>query len=459
MRHCIEGWKNMGFKRFSLMIITRTLLVILSALLLAYFIYSPGYHAASFVILLIIGFQFNEMIRFITKTNAELTRFLNAARYADFSQRFELTELGMGFDELGKSFTEILNRLQLARVEQEKDLKYFKAVIEQVPVPLLTIHHNQTITLWNNAARRLFGSNHVTKLSDLQQFSKDFELALANINHSGNLLIDIMIDGMEHRLSVSATQITVNQQQEILVSMQDIQNELNIAQLQAWQDLVSVLTHEIMNSITPIASLTKTAADLVDDVRKNHQHNQEALEELSDVADAVQTVANRSDGLMKFVSSYRKLTRLPTPNKKSINIEQFLSNVSTMMTQTGLSHDNLLSIVVEPKTLEFEVDVAMMEQVFINLLKNAQQALKNNITPKINIHAKLNKRGRVIITIADNGSGVPSEVIEQIFVPFFTTKREGSGVGLALTRQIMIAHGGHIKVENINQGACFTLTF
>ncbi|MDT0602371.1 sensor histidine kinase [Thalassotalea castellviae] len=449
----------MGFKRFSLMIITRTLLVILTALLFAYFMYSPGYHAASFVTLLIIGFQFHEMIRFITKTNAELTRFLNAARYADFSQRFELAELGMGFDELGKAFTEILNRLQLARVEQEKDLKYFKAVIEQVPVPLLTVHHNKNITLWNNAARRLFGSNHVTKLSDLQQFSQDFEQTLANINHSGNLLIDIMIDGMEHRLSVSATQITVNQQQEILISMQDIQNELNIAQLQAWQDLVSVLTHEIMNSITPIASLTKTAADLVEDVRKNYHHNQAALEDLSDVADAVKTVANRSDGLMSFVSSYRKLTRLPTPNKKRIKIEPFLSDISNVMSQTGFCHDITMSILVEPTTLEFEVDVAMMEQVFINLLKNAQQALINKTKPIINIHAKLNKRGRVMIAIADNGNGVAKEIIEQIFVPFFTTKREGSGVGLALTRQIMIAHGGHIKVENTNEGACFTLTF
>ena len=254
-------------------------------------------------------------MRFVSKTNAELVRFLDAARYADYSQRFDMSSLGSGFGELGSAFTDILERFQTVRSEQIEQQRHLKAIVEHVPVPLISISSDGLLTLWNNAARKLFGANHVTKLSDLIPFGEEFAKHLCSCKPGERRLVHFTIDGMEHQLSISATQILLTNTQETLVSMQDIQSELDIAQLQAWQDLVKVLTHEIMNSITPVASLAKTTVDLVADCKHKANTYPELSEDLQDISEAVETVARRSDGLIQFVSSYRQLTRLPTPNK------------------------------------------------------------------------------------------------------------------------------------------------
>ena len=245
-----------------------------------------------------------------------------------------------------------------------------------------------------------------------------------------------------------------------MFSLQDIKSELITAQLQAWQDLVRVLTHEIMNSITPVASLAKTAVDLVEDVQQQVVDMPEIKEELSDVTNAVQTVARRSDGLMKFVSSYRQLTRLPEPNRKAVLVVDLFEQV-TQLAAVGWSEKNIeITTEVSPKTLDVSVDNHMLEQVLINILKNAEHALAETKNPQVTLCAYINKRGYPIIEISDNGSGMSEDVASNVFVPFFTTKREGSGVGLALTRQIMLAHGGHVTLETAcGQGSTFKLIF
>ena len=258
----------MDFKRFSLLIVIRTVLAMVTLVLLTQAITHQGYHASMLLLSIILIIQFIEITRFIAKTNAELVRFFDAIRHADFSQRFELKALGTGFDELGSTFTDILKRIQKVRSSQESELRQIKAIVEHVPVPLLSIANNGTVTLWNNSVRRLFGTHAITKIEDLAQFDSEFPNKLQSILAGERTLVNITIDDMEHRLIISATEITTATHREILLSLQDIQSELAVAQLQAWQDLVSVLTHEIMNSITPVASLAKTAVDLVEDVQQ-----------------------------------------------------------------------------------------------------------------------------------------------------------------------------------------------
>jgi signal transduction histidine kinase len=231
-------------------------------------------------------------------------------------------------------------------------------------------------------------------------------------------------------------------------------------QLSAWQDLVRVLTHEIMNSITPVASLAKTAADLLDDVTLQVADKTEIVDELRDVKDAVSTVARRSDALMNFVSSYRQLTHLPSPQIARVQLSDLFADV-TRITTLGWQEKGLALIVdVEPGELDIQADRQMVEQVLINLLQNCAHALNDQAQGQVTLAAKLNKRGHVTIEVSDNGPGVPEEIVGKIFVPFFTTRREGSGVGLALSRQVMIAHGGTILFANNEQGgACFTLVF
>jgi nitrogen fixation/metabolism regulation signal transduction histidine kinase len=454
----------MGFKKFSLHIIIRTILAILTLALLTQVILAPGYHATSIFIAALLIFQLTEFIRFVEKTNIELVRFFDAMRHADFSQRFDLKQVGTGFDELGLAFTEILDKLQTARTSQEAELRHLKAIVEHVPTPLLSIHQNNQVTLWNNSARRLFGTNTITHGDDFEQFSQGFSKQLNKITIGEYQLISIDIDGMQHQLMIGVTEIMISQQKERLFSLQDIRSELDIAQLQAWQDLVRVLTHEIMNSITPVASLAKTAVILVDDLKE--KTNADTVlkntlnEDIDDIIDAVQTVARRSDSLMQFVSSYRRLTRLPPPKKKRIELSIIFEQVKILLQQDWQNNDINLTINITPRQLDLFADPDMTEQILINLLKNAEQALTNVKTPHIMLSAFLNPRGRTVIEVSDNGEGITDDVAAKVFVPFFTTKKEGSGVGLALTRQMMIAHGGNIRLlNNDDSDVTFRLTF
>lgn len=454
----------MAFKRFSILIIVRTVLAIVTTVLMTFALTQPGYHATTLLLIMLLIIQFAELIRFVSKTNAELTRFLDAARYADYSQRFELQAMGAGFEELGEAFTDIIHRIHTQRTNQEEKMRHLKAVIEHVPVPLISIHHDGNLTLWNNGARRLFGAHAVANLDDLTQFDAGFPKQLQSIIAGERKLININIDNMEHRLSVAATQIITSDKQEVLLSLQDIENELAVAQIQAWQDLVSVLTHEIMNSITPVASLASTAVDLVEDAKSQltqaPQDIEEVTQDLEDALDAVQTVARRSDGLMQFVTSYRQITRLPIPNKKMVSVAHLFTHVQSLIANQWQRDNIELIVEITPATLQLNVDNDMMEQILINLLQNAQQALIQNHKPQVKLSAFLNVRGNIVIEVSDNGVGVPSELSTQIFVPFFTTKKEGSGVGLALARQVMLAHDGKISLrENQQGGATFSLTF
>lgn len=457
----------MGFKRFSLFLFARFILLLFNAITIVLLLSYSGYHAATLLTFLILAAQLVEMLAFISKTNAELTRFFNALRHEDFSQRFEMT-YGTGFDELGSAFTDILQRFQSVRATEAEELSRLKAVVEHVPVPLLSIHSDGRLTQWNIGVRRMFGAHNVSCSLDLLQFGDDFSHHVMSIKPGERRLTNFSVDGMEQQLALSATQIVLSGKHEILVSMQNIQSELDTAQLRAWQDLVRVLTHEIMNSVTPVTSLAETAMDLVEDAKQKTMNNTndgvvenaELLEVLSDVSDAVTTVARRSSGLSNFVNSYRLLTHLPSANRRKTKIHHLFQHIESLVNHRFQKKSITLNTNISPPQLALNVDANMLEQVLINLLKNAEQALQHTIHPCVYMTAYLNPRGHVVISVTDNGKGIDDDIADKIFVPFFTTKHDGSGVGLALTRQVMIAHGGSVKLVNSEQGgAQFHLTF
>lgn len=450
----------MGFKKFSFLLIIRLAFIMLTLMGVSQLIIIPGYHAATLLVSGVLIFQAFEVYQFVKRTNEELSRFLDAARYADFSQRFRMHQLGAGFGELGEAFTDILTRFQSARSTQEMEYRHLKALVEHVPVPLLSIEMSGAVQIWNNAARRLFGNVHVAQSADLSQFGDTFEKEATAMKAGERRLISFKTEDLDQKVMLQATQVTIDGRVEKLISIQNIQSELDAAQLQAWQDLVRVLTHEIMNSITPVASLAKTAVDLVDDVAGKVSDKDDVLEELADVKDAVNTVARRSDKLNQFVSSYRSLTRLPPPDKKRVRIADIFEQMETLFKAKWNNDGPELNTIIDPDELDVFADREMLDQVLINMLQNAEQALVDIPDAALTLSARLNKRGHVVMEISDNGNGIDDEIAERIFVPFFTTKREGSGVGLALARQVMIAHGGTISVaKNNHGGAVFTLTF
>ena len=450
----------MGFKRFSVLLTLRLALVFVSTLALTLLVINPGYHAASILVTGIVLAQVMEIVRFVRLTNDELTRFLDALRYGDFGQKFDYSGRGAGFGELGRALSDIIERFRTFRGQQEEDFKHLKALVEHVPVPLMSVYSDGQISLHNNSARRLFGNAHVARLSDLTPFGEDFKKLVTILEPGERRLVTFRADEMEQTLTIAATQVMIAGRRERLISLQDIQSELDVTQLQAWQDLVRVLTHEIMKSITPVASLAKTSVDLVEDAIGKADGQVELVEELEDVRDAVDTVARRSDSLMHFVQSYRRLTRLPPPEKEHIRVATLIDGALKVASVNWAEKDLTPEVVLSSDSLEISADRDMLEQILINLLKNAEQALEGVEQPKIQIRGRLNRRGHVVIEVSDNGPGIAKDLATKVFVPFYTTKREGSGVGLALTRQVMIAHGGSVTVsETEGGGATFILTF
>jgi len=450
----------MIYRRFSVFLVLRLIIVGLALSAAIWLFIQPGYHSATLLATGVLGAAAAELWWFINRTNRELARFLDAARHADFSQRFSLDDLGTGFGDLGQTFTDILERIYDQRASKEIETRRLNALIDHIPVPLLTVHGDSSISLQNNAARRLFGASHATRLSDLRQFGMSFHDAVAEAVPGNRELVTFSVEGVEYQLTLATTENIVAGEHNRLVSLQDIQTELDVTQAQAWQDLVRVLTHEIMNSITPVTSLAATATDVIDDVLKKSGADSPIADDLADLHDAITTVARRSDNLMQFVDSYRQLTRLAPPEKKRIQISDVFDSVGQLAAAEWPDSKTWLSLSADPAGLDVHADRILLEPVLLNLLRNAWHATKEINQPKVQVMGRLNRRGNVVILVSDNGPGVPDDMAGKIFVPFFTTKEEGSGVGLALARQVMTAHGGFIRVsQNEGGGARFTLTF
>jgi nitrogen fixation/metabolism regulation signal transduction histidine kinase len=450
----------MIFKRFLAMLIVRLALVALSMGLALWLWLRPGMHSATILALAAVAALAAELWRYVSRTNRELARFLDAVRYADYSQRFDFGKEGSGFDTLGEKFTEIIERMRERSDDRESRVRQLRALVEHIPVPLMTLHPDHSITLQNNAARRLFGAEHVTSLRDLRKFGFSFAATVDNAVPGDRQLVKFTVDGIEYHLTLAATEVVVGGSRERLISLQDIQSELDATQAEAWEDLVRVLTHEIMNSITPVKSLAETAVDVADDVIAKETQGEPIADDLQELRDAVSTVARRSGSLTHFVDSYRQITRLAPPEKKRVPIARLFDGVLRLASAECPRDTVAFDSDVTPQSLDVYADRDLLEPVLLNLLRNAWQAAADVDQPRVSLSARLNRRNNVVIEVSDNGPGVPEDVANKIFVPFFTTKESGSGIGLALARQVMIAHGGFVRLgHNASGGATFSLTF
>ncbi len=451
----------MTSRRFTVGLAARLILSGLAMAVVIWLVQSGGHLVGASIGAVVFLILAAELWRYVSRTNREVTRFLGAVRNADFSQRFSFNRFGSGFDELGEEFSNIIDRLRERGVGHEVEVRKLRALIDHTPVPLLTLHADQSIILQNNAARRLFGAAQVTRLRDLRQFGMPFAEAVESAVPAGRELVEFSVEGIEYRLALAATEISVGGASQRLISLQDIQSELDTIQAEAWQDLVSVLTHEIINSIAPVTSLAASARDVVDVVTAKIKDGEPIDEELEDLRAAVSIVARRSNSLTQFVDSYRQISRLAPAEKKRVQIGGLFEDVTRLaLAECPAEQKISLSSAVKPPELDLYADRDLVEPVLLNLLRNARQATRDKDKPEISLTARLNKRGNVIVEVSDNGHGVPAESAKKIFVPFFTTREDGSGVGLALARQVMIAHGGYIRVaDNKGGGAVFRLTF
>ena len=445
----------MAFRYFGLLVILRLALLSLGIAGCVYMFNDPRYHVATFLVFAIVSGLLYELWFFLNKINREILRFLSSVRYADFSQSFDFEVAGSRFSALGDAFTEILERFKKLRMTQEAELIYLKAMVNHIPVPLIAVKEDGRLSLLNNAARRFFGTFQPTKVIDLKQFGEEFHEQLNACKAGEKRMARISIDGFDTKLSLSLMEVTSNFGTERLFTIQDIGEELESTQLSAWQDLVRVLTHEIMNSITPVASLAQTTADIAEDVRHALEENHPQKSNIERIGDAAITMSRRAGHLMQFVANFRRLTRLPKPNRQITRIQDLFDHVTQISKANNFNGRARLITEITPHGLELCIDREQIEQALINLLKNAEQALADRSDGMITLSAYLNQRGRIVIDVRDNGPGIKEDIFSKIFVPYFTTKPDGSGIGLSLTRQIMAYHGGFIRAVNREKGGEF----
>ena len=418
------------------------MLLVASMFLLAWSVVATDYLAVPIVIGFFVLLQALTLLRHVESHVETLEDFFAAVNYDDFTRRFIEDDIDA---ELKEAFNLVLARFQEARAEREVQAGYLETVVRHVPVPFIAANANGALTLVNNPARRLTGLPALSHLDQLAELDPSLPGLMRAIEPGNQQLIQSKLRSVPAELRVSVSEIRMDGGIERLYSIENLSGELTAREASAWRNLIRVLTHEIMNTLTPITSLAQTTTDLLD--------NPDAKE---DVRRAVETIARRSEGLTEFVLRYRELLKVPQPVLGRVSVSDALHGIETLM--SGQLEGVQVAVDVSPESLEVSADASLLDQVLVNLVRNSLDAIKGVSKPRLELNGRLSF-GRVLISVDDNGPGIDDETIEQIFVPFFTTKREGSGIGLSLSRQIMTAHDGEIAVESGTGGTIVRLVF
>ena len=446
----------MAYSRFDASVTLQVALIVAVCGALAYLAASTSYYATMLLVMVVLVLQVIALLRYVRRTNRELARFMLAIKHEDFGQSFAAQPASQSFAELARAFESIMQRLRAAHAAKEEQASYLDTLVQHVPVAVIALEETGRVDLFNHAARRLLGANAPQQLQDFQGFGPEFVERVRGLVPGRPELIKVQRESGLLQLNALATEIKIRGRSYKIVSLQDIHGELEARELEAWQNLIRVLTHEIMNSATPISSLAATAAELLAEAR-DHPDRAGAI---ADAHDAVETIAKRSSGLVHFVESYRRLTRMPKPELRHLAITELFGRVAQLMGPELERRGIALEREVAPRHLAIVADPDLLEQVLINLVRNAVDALADAAAPRIRLAAELDAAGRAVIVVADNGQGMEQHVRDNIFVPFFTTKRHGTGVGLSLVRQIMRAHRGNVGVWSApGEGTAVRLSF
>lgn len=449
----------MAFRNFRFQIVFRIALMMGNLYLLLWLWNTTQLYMTIVLLGIAMVYQIYALIYYVEKTNRDTQRFLDAIRYSDFTQTFSSQGLGRSFDRLKRAFNAVMDDFRKARSEKEEHFRYLQTIVQHVGIGLLAYDTHGTIQLVNTAFQKIFYSaihgRTLRNVSDLESISSDFVAVLRQLRSGDRRLIKVAVEDEWLQLSIRATEFRLRETSYTLISVQNIQTELEEREMEAWQNLIRILTHEIMNSVTPIQSLASTVDQMI--MQSGRPASQESLK---DIHDALTTIQNRSEGLIRFVQTYRNLTRLPVPNFRITPLEDLFKRVDTLMKERLDKGRIRLRTSIEPRTLELTADPELIEQILLNLLINSCQALEGMASPRIELRARQDGQGRVMIQVADNGPGIIDEAMQKIFVPFFTTKPNGSGIGLSLSRQIMRLHRGNLTVQSKpNVETIFTLRF
>src|SRR5690606_17400623 len=437
---------SFGFKDFRARVLLRVIGLGLTIAAVVFMLSRPNMLFAGLLMLVVVFAQLAELFRFVSQTNRKLTRFLESVRYSDFISGFTAdNKLGRSFKDLNLAFNEVLEAFRKARSEKEEHWQYLNTVVQQVRTGILSYDLEGNVQLINANAKRFLGVQSLQNIEDLLELNPrlykvifDVEPGKSNLYKGQN----------ELHLTIQATELRIRGSTVKLITLQNIQPELQRQELDAWQNLTRVLRHEIMNSITPISSLTSTLRDVLQyDLVRKDGHYELKEEGADDLREGLSTIENRSKGLIKFIDAYREYTSLPQPAIKTVLLRSMIDNVVQFMRPELKRHNIKFEASCSSEYLTIQADQDMIEQVLINLVKNGIEAVAETPKPSIQLRGAYDEM-TVKTEVCDNGPGIIREALESIFVPFYTTKKSGSGIGLSLSRQIMQLHHGTLNVES-----------
>jgi two-component system, NtrC family, nitrogen regulation sensor histidine kinase NtrY len=449
----------MASDRFHAGMAIRVALILSTALLLSYVATRTDWYVSMGLLGLAVLGETAILIRFATRWSREVTRFLDAVAYDDVSASFAGLSGDTAFGELGLAMDRVIAKLRLGRAEREEQAQYFKTLVNHVPVGLIAVEKGGKVSLLNFAARRLFEGS-CARTSDFLRYGEAFAAGLENLKAGEGQILRMERKTGAVQLKAVATDLTLAGRQRRLVSLQNIESELTAHELAAWQTVIRVMAHEVMNSLTPVTSLAATALGLVNQAAEDLTEDDKRKALLTDAGEALETMTRRSEGLLHFVQNHRRLTKRMVANSERLKLERVFARLKRLLAADLDTRGVTLFTSVEPATLELDADPELLDQALINLMRNAIEALRDTMEGKIELAASRDLDGRTVIKVIDNGIGIPPDQREKVFVPFFTTKRQGSGVGLTLARQIMTVHGGMVVLsETAGGGTTVSMRF
>lgn len=430
-------------RRFEVGLAWRTGALVLSIWLLGQAIESPDLRAGRIVAALIAVAALTSLWEFIRRTNFLVSRFVESVRFEDFSQRFT-DPSGGGFDVLGETLDSALKTLQARHTEQSAEARYLSAIVDDAPSALIAIDERGRVELLNKSARQLFAGQALARVTDLAALGPEL-VASAGLPPGSRKITRLVLDGVPQKAILASAQVARLDNPVKIVSILPVQSELGALEIAAQADLVRVLTHEIMNSLTPVTSLARSSAEMV-------AAAQESGGDLEDARLATETVARRAEGILRFVESYREFAQSPDVHRRSFQAQPWAEEILRLAMANADDGRVDARVDIKPRSLKVSGDPELLAQVVLNLLRNSLRVTADVESPAITLMMRREPNGSCRIEVRDNGPGIPDDRREDIFLPFYTTHQGGSGVGLSFARQVALAHGGSICVADAPEG-------
>lgn len=446
----------MIFKRYEWRLILRVLALFVTLLATA-FILLKGLYVYLLIVLPIVIYELVDMIRFNKKAQQEISQFVESVHYRDFSRHFDVGKAPGELKELRKGFNDINSTFKLISREKETQYQYLQKILELVDTGIISYEHGSGEIIWiNESFKTLLGIPYLKTIQSLAKREPVFYEDIISIKPGDNKLVTITRDQQQIKILVNISVYKIEDKLYKLLAFQNVSEALDETESKAWQKLLNIMTHEIMNSVAPISSLAET---LKNRLKSPPIANSLAPSELEDLELGIDTIKRRSEGLLKFTESYRNLNKITQLDLEPVLVCNLLENINSLMLPTLEKKQIELDIIIKDLSLVIDIDINLVEQVLINLLINAVEAVKDNQQPRIILSAEA-QNNKTIIKVSDNGIGMSSELLDKIFIPFFSTRKTGSGIGLSLCKQIMLLHKGNIQVQSAEgKGSVFMLQF